>query len=104
MPTLIRDFGSESIVSTYRYDDRPAAMGEHRGCVVTIESRGANGGTFRYRLKGYARAVSDLCEGRHVRLYHGDDPQLEYEQFSLVIEANDKSLVVFCSEVEQLGE
>lgn len=104
MPTLIQDFGPDSVVSTYRYDDPPAIRGEHRSCVISIEHKGADGGNSTYRLKGYARAVSDLCEGRHVRLYRGDDPQLEYEQFSFVAEAEGRQIVVFCSEVEFLAE
>jgi hypothetical protein len=104
MPTLIKDFGPDSVVATYRYDDPPAIRGEHRSCVISIALEGGTGGNFRYRLKGYARAVSDLCGGRHVRLFRGDDPQLEYEQFSFVTEAAGKPIVVFCSEVEYLVE
>ena len=104
MPILVEDFGPGSVVSAYRYDAPPSIRGEHRSCVISIQSAGANGCSARYRLKGYTRAVSDLCGGRHVRLYRGDDPQLEYERFSFVTEAEGERIVVFCSDVEHLVE
>ena len=82
---LLKDFGPDSRLAEFRYDAAPASRDERRTCTIAIEPD-ATAATLRYRIGGYAGAVSDLLGGRHVRLFRSDDPQTEFGRYVLRVD------------------
>ena len=102
MPILYKDYGPDSVLTTYCYEDKPSVVGERRACVITVMRAIHEKARCGLSIKGYSGAVSNLQGGQHVKIYQGDDPQIEFERFSIQARVAGKDVMLFCAELEEL--
>lgn len=89
MMELLQDFGAESEVASFRYDDPPALCSDRRGCIIAIGAKHTGRTLARFRLKGYVGPVSDLLDGSHVRLYRSTHEQIEFGRYELLVDKRE---------------
>ncbi len=97
------EFGKNSKIVSYRYDEPPKVQGKFRGCVIKIQKSKNKEDNVSFRLKGYMGAISNLVGATNISISEGSDPNIEFERYLINYLLNETEGTMYCAECNEIS-